>query len=137
MACLALHSLIRKLVTVGYNSYFFCRCVSEQCHQTQRFALQPGVSCLLGRSTLSLASVVVTSSDGAHSRGSLVTPAGRLPYLVGSKRKLIPMRNGFGVGKSRKLDRLGCLGGGDRQRRPCVWTKHLAMKRTLTSFQGT
>lgn len=34
---------------------------------------------------------------------------GEFLIFVGSKRKLIPMRNGFGVGKSRKLKQLGCL----------------------------
>lgn len=68
---------------------------------------KPGVSHLLRHNAVSLASAVVTSCDISH---SLVTPAGTVSYLVGSKRKSIPTGNGFGVGKSRKLKQLGCLG---------------------------
>jgi len=82
------------------------------------------------------------ASNSAHSRGSLFAPTGRVFCLIGSKGKLVPTGNSFGVGKSRKLNRSGCLGQSWVKESLCLDKlsplKHLlAVKSTSTSFQRT
>lgn len=64
---------------------------------------EPCVSCLHGALWLSPA------SDGTHSQDSLVAPAGRISYLVGSKIKSIPKLLGWE--SQEKSNSLGAWGG--------------------------
>lgn len=128
MAALALHSLTRKLITVGYN-FSFSWLLQEWAmpsDSNKDLLYKPGVSHFPGHSAVSLTSVVVTSSNVAHSWGSLVTPAGRVSHLAGSKRKWMLSGNNFGVEKSRRLNQLGCLG----------WTKEtLCLEKTYSGCE--